>query len=229
MKSNMIYLKAEQSTKVNSKNVEIQDIATVFCADSGILQAIQKLKVFQVPKDVQKEKKYPFSILYIIEIIQQKFPEVEIYNIGAAELVICYVPPKKKNKFLDYSKVVIVCLLIFFGSAFTIMTFNEDASLREIFKLLYKIADKDLLEKRKLLEISYSVGIPIGTIVFFNHFSRFKMDDDPTPLQVQMRLYEGDEMTTIIENSSREKRIVNSIQEMKEKPKEQGEESQKNN
>ena len=40
-------------------------------------------------------------------------------------------------------------------------------------------------------------------IVFFNHGINHKKTDDPTPLQVQMRLYEEDVNKTIIMNSSR--------------------------
>ena len=59
-----------------------------------------------------------------------------------------------------------------------------------------------------ILEISYSIGIPIGIIVFFNHFSKIKINSDPTPLQVQLRLYEQDENTAIIKNASREKKTI---------------------
>ncbi len=55
-----------------------------------------------------------------------------------------------------------------------------------------------------ILEIAYSIGLPIGMIVFFNHFSKLKVKKDPTPIQIEMRLYESDVNKTIIENSSRE-------------------------
>jgi stage V sporulation protein AA len=62
--------------------------------------------------------------------------------------------------------------------------------------------------KGSLLEISYAVGLPLGIIIFFNHFSKMKAGKDPTPMQVQLRLYEADLDETLIENKSREGKSI---------------------
>ena len=54
-----------------------------------------------------------------------------------------------------------------------------------------------------LLEVTYSIGIIIGILVFFNHFGRKRFSVDPTPMEVEMRLYENDIQTTLVENYSR--------------------------
>jgi stage V sporulation protein AA len=59
-----------------------------------------------------------------------------------------------------------------------------------------------------ILEISYAIGLPLGIILFFNHFSKIKLGNDPTPMQVQMRLYEEDLDKTLIENASREGKTI---------------------
>jgi len=53
------------------------------------------------------------------------------------------------------------------------------------------------------LEISYSVGLIVGVTLFFNHFGKRKVTLDPTPIEVQMRLYEDQVDTTVIQNASR--------------------------
>ena len=58
-----------------------------------------------------------------------------------------------------------------------------------------------------ILEVSYSVGITIGILVFFNHFGKRRFSVDPTPMEVQMRLYEDDVNNTIIEDASRKKEL----------------------
>ena len=50
---------------------------------------------------------------------------------------------------------------------------------------------------------SYSVGITVGILVFFNHFGKKRFTVDPTPMEVQMRLYENDIQTTLVEDASR--------------------------
>ena len=54
-----------------------------------------------------------------------------------------------------------------------------------------------------ILELTYSIGVVIGILVFFNHFGKKRFSVDPTPMEVEMRLYENDIQTTLIENYSR--------------------------
>ena len=54
-----------------------------------------------------------------------------------------------------------------------------------------------------LLEISYSIGVGLGILVFFHHFAKKQGGADPTPLEVEMRTYEDDVDTTLIESGNR--------------------------
>jgi stage V sporulation protein AA len=84
------------------------------------------------------------------------------------------------------------------------MTFNYDVSVKEVFDLIYEYVKGTKKDGGSILEISYSIGLPLGIMVFFNHFSKIQLGKDPTPLQVQMRLYEENLDKTLIENSNRE-------------------------
>ena len=59
-----------------------------------------------------------------------------------------------------------------------------------------------------ILELTYSIGLVVGILVFFNHFGGRKFSVDPTPMEVEMRLYENDIQTTLIENYAREKQEI---------------------
>lgn len=126
--------------------------------------------------------------------------------LGEPDFIVEYKQEKKSclARAFDWGKAVLVCFVMFFGSAFTIVTFNKDASVEEIFSLLYRLSEGAERNGPGELELAYSIGIPLGIILFFNHFLRKKIDSDPTPLQVQMRQYEKDVNATIIENVSRE-------------------------
>ena len=54
-----------------------------------------------------------------------------------------------------------------------------------------------------VLEISYSIGISVGILVFFNHFGKKRFSVDPTPMEVEMRLYENDIESTLVDIYSR--------------------------
>ena len=52
-------------------------------------------------------------------------------------------------------------------------------------------------------EVGYSIGLPVGILLFFNHFTSWKFSLDPTPLEVEMRLYEENVNKTLIQNEER--------------------------
>ena len=101
-------------------------------------------------------------------------------------------------------KAVLVSLIIFFGAGFTIMTFNTDVSVGDVFSLFYKLVMGTEQTKGSIMEITYCVGIAIGILGFYNHFSARNERDDPTPLHLEMRNYEQEMNNAIIKNASRE-------------------------
>ena len=87
--------------------------------------------------------------------------------------------------------------------AFSIMTFHTDIGVRELFLDVYTRFLPQMTPGFSVLEISYSIGIGLGVVLYFNHFGRRKFTQDPTPLEVEMRVYEDDIDTTIIEQNDR--------------------------
>ena len=55
-----------------------------------------------------------------------------------------------------------------------------------------------------VLEISYSVGLAAGIILFFNHIGGRRITKDPTPIEVSMKNYERDVNQALIETADRE-------------------------
>ena len=83
------------------------------------------------------------------------------------------------------------------------MTFNTDVDVGRLFQQIYFQVTGEISSGFTVLEISYSIGLAIGVLFFFNHFSRLNFSADPTPMQVQMRKYEDDVNTTILEDLNR--------------------------
>ena len=59
-----------------------------------------------------------------------------------------------------------------------------------------------------LMEAGYSVGLAIGILVFFNHIAVKKLNTDPTPLEVEMRLYEENICKTLIDQAGRKEKEI---------------------
>lgn len=100
-------------------------------------------------------------------------------------------------------KTVILCILIFFGAAFTIMAFNNDVGVTDVFAKFYQQITGMESNGITELEICYSIGLAVGIIVFFNHVGHKKITHDPTPIQIEMRKYETDLDTAFINNAER--------------------------
>ena len=83
------------------------------------------------------------------------------------------------------------------------MTFNNDVDVGNLFADIYTQVTGQVSSHFTILEITYSVGIGLGVLFFFNHFGHMEITADPTPMQIQMRLYEDDVNTTIIEDIDR--------------------------
>ena len=201
-----LYIKIDKNNMVKNKTVYLKDAAKLYSTDTKMVNDLYSHVIFEIQSS--KKANYIFSILKLIENINKLYPDVHITNLGETDFIIHYDPPKPVNKLLEYGKVVFVSLMVFFGAAFRIMTFNEDANVKEVFYIMYKLIMGNEKDGGSLLEISYAVGLPLGIILFFNHFSKVKLGNDPTPMQVQMRLYEEDLDKSLIENASREGKTI---------------------
>lgn len=199
-----VFLHFDQCSLVKEPRVLLSDVATVTSTDLKAKQKVGKTELFCFPKQ-QKEKKV-FSVMKVIGLLGTLYPEVEVTTLGEPDFIVEYKPEKRSawTAVIEWGKTVAVALAVFFGSAFTIMSFNKDSSVEEIFAMIYRLSEGGARNGPGELEIAYSIGLPLGIILFFNHFLRKKIDSDPTPLQVQMRQYEKDVNATIIENATRE-------------------------
>ena len=209
MSNETLYLKIEQNILVNKPSVCLEDLAKMECTREDILRQVKQLKIYQFTESVKSNKKQvqTFSVLKIIELIHEKYPQLEINNIGSPDFVVYYAPVED-NRAWQAIKTGFVCAVLFFGAAFMIMTFINDVSVAEVFDKFYTQVTGRLAPDITALEISFCIGLPIGTLIFYNHIGKKKLTDDPTPVQVAMRKYEQDVDTTYIESSSREGKSI---------------------
>lgn len=200
--SDTLYLMLEQNVEVRHPHIYLQDIAKLSCSNSKILNRLRVLPVLNL--EPQKPGRYVVSSMELIRQIQQKEPDLTISHIGEPTFIITYQNEPVRGLIWRWIKVIFVCLATFFGAAFSIMTFNNDVDVGGLFSQIYTLVTGEISSGFTVLEISYSVGIGLGVLFFFNHFGKRKLTDDPTPMQVQMRIYEDDVNKTIMEEAERE-------------------------
>lgn len=204
MENETLYLKIDKNVQAKGKSVYLGEIASLNCAKKPIEN---KVKTLRLPAEIIKGPgRYVFSVLDVIEVIQKEYPNIEVNNLGEADFIITVEKDKKPSEAVSWCKTILVCLLSFFGAAFSIMAFNNDVGITKLFGQLYEEITGDVSDGFTLLEITYSLGVGIGILMFFHHFAKHKGYADPTPLEVEMRTYEDDVDTTLIESGNRKEK-----------------------
>lgn len=200
-----LYLKVDRNTLAKDKNVKLSDVATLLCTDASITRQLKQLKIysFSDAKDAPKDQEQVFSVMKLIEMIGQEYPNVEVNNIGEMDFVVEYKKNGEPAKWTQILKAAVLSIITFFGGAFTIMAFNNDVAVNDLFsKFYYQVMGTESNGFTEL-EIWYSIGLSVGVVLFFNHFGNKKITHDPTPVQVEMRKYEKDIDETFIETAER--------------------------
>lgn len=206
----ILYIKIGQNIPVSKRSITFKDIASLYCTNRSIVKNLQNEIFYTLPNDAPQ--KNMFSVTKVYEEIHKHYPSLVIENLGETDFIIDYEGDKRRelSKAMEYVKTILVSFVIFFGAAFTIMTFNEDVSVSHVFDKVYRLVMGYEKDGGSIIEVSYAVGIPVGILVFYNHFRRRKIKEDPTPIQVEMHNYEDQVNKALIAKASREGDTIDS-------------------
>lgn len=197
----ILYIKGDRDVEVTKPDVTLGDLLNMECTDKMMLAKIKTLKIIRFKKSGRQ--RCVVSVLRIIACIHEKFPQTDVENLGETDIIVTYEDQKTPALAWHIIKTVFVAAVTFFGAAFSIMAFNNDVDVTKLFGQIYELVTGQETSGFTILEITYSVGVAAGILIFFNHFGRKRFTVDPTPMEIQMRLYENDIQTTLIENSER--------------------------
>lgn len=196
-----VYINFSKSRKVDAEAVAIKDAVTIWCVNESIKNRINALKIYDFKG--KKETRVIISALKIIQEIQKEVKGITIVPTGETDVLIELNTKKEPSLWFIYSKVAIICLIVFFGAGFTIMAFNNDVAVHDVFQHYYKLVTGEESDGFTILEATYSIGMALGILVFYNHFGAKRLSKDPTPIEVEMRLYENDINSTLIDGIKR--------------------------
>jgi stage V sporulation protein AA len=201
-----LYLALEQSKAVYQREVKIKDIATLFCTDPDIRYNVEKLSIFTFPK--QEEASQVVTAMKLIEQISLLYKDLTIHTIGEPETILYYKEIKKASRITDKVRAAFLIMIAFLGAAYSIMSYNTDVGATQLLNQLHQLYTGSAPTGPTIGMLAYSIGLCIGIIIFFNHGIMNKLSDDPTPLQVQMRLYEQNVNKTVITDSERHNETI---------------------
>ena len=197
----ILYIKGSRDVEVTKPDVTLGDLLSMESTDKLMLAKVRTLKIVRFKKSGRQ--RCVVSLLKIIACIHGEFPQADIQNLGETDIIVTYEDQKTPAFAWHIIKTVFVAAVTFFGAAFSIMAFNNDVDVTKLFWQIYELMTGQETNGYTVLEIAYSVGVTAGILIFFNHFGKKRFTVDPTPMEIQMRLYENDIQTTLIENSER--------------------------
>lgn len=206
MANETVYMKLKRSVEVQSDDVFVTDLANIRCADKKIEARIKAIKVYKFHE--KKTVRCVIGVLKIVELIEQECTGVSVECLGETDCLVERIHVNKHKGFGQWSKAVLVCLVSFFGTAFTIMAYHNDIGIVDVFAQIHLIVMGEEAEGLNILELFYSLGLGLGIIVFFNHIGGRRITKDPTPIEVSMRNYEEDVDKALIETSDREGKSI---------------------
>ncbi|MCD8159171.1 MAG: stage V sporulation protein AA [Clostridiales bacterium] len=175
-----IYIKPQKKINITGhSDVRIKDAAEVL-AEGGLKSRVENIKLITLDGD--KKKNYLISVMDITAKTNSALPGHTINNLGETDIVIEYSPKEEKqNSLILWVKVIFVSVVLLTGSATAIMSFHSDAQISTVFENYYYIFFNEKIENPMLIDLPYSIGLALGIIVFFNHFSGKKNNRRPDP------------------------------------------------
>lgn len=205
--SDILYIKFEKNMAVRTQTVTLGDVADLVCSNQAIVNKLNPVKLFTF-QNIKKgahtcAARQICSVVEVVEKIHETCPNLEIQNVGETDFIVEYSTKDVDPPFLLFLKISVVCLISFFGSVFSIMAFNNDVSTTKLFAQIYEMVTGEASNGFTILELTYSLGLSVGIVAFFNHLGGRRLTKDPTPIEVEMRQYEDDVDTTLIMTAGR--------------------------
>lgn len=187
-----------------SYEVKLGDVAQL-AGDAFVVEALQNEIVYKIT--AHDKTHVVIDVMKIIEIIRRKAAHIQINLLGSGQTLVEIIYEKKKVHPVFFG---LVWLLLFIGAALAIIYFHEDVSMQQVHQRLYYMITGEFNAQPLLFQIPYSVGLGLGMVLFFNHVFQKRINEEPSPLEVEMFQYQQslDQYVIVNENKDNMKQLA---------------------
>lgn len=184
--------------------VKLGDVAQL-AGDSSVVELLQNEIIYKIT--AHDKTHVVIDVMKVIEIIQQKASHVQINLLGSGQTLVEIIYEKKKAHPIFFG---LVWLLLFIGAALAIIYFHEDVSMQQVHQRLYYMITGEFNAQPLLFQIPYSLGLGLGMVLFFNHVFQKRINEEPSPLEVEMFQYQQslDQYVIVNENKGNMKQLT---------------------
>src|SRR5699024_4424060 len=184
---NIIYVKIKKNIQVSDqKLIKVKDVILPVDQEK-IPLALGDIPLYKISEKDQENLVIDYFL--IVRILSKYFPELHFKLIGEPYSIIKIKKKRNRKSFLLTS---LIWILLFIGTAMTIMNFHYDVSMQEVQQKLYFLMTGKEEEFLLFIQIPYSLGLGLGMLLFFNHWFKKKFTDEPSPLDVELHNYQKD-------------------------------------
>lgn len=178
-----IYLRLKKRVLIQpGQQLSLADLAQVLVPEGH--EHVTNLPIYDVPID---EHYIVLDALYVVDKLTQHDPSLFVKIIGPSESIL---EVDQKQKVPSRLALVFVWLLLFIGSGLAIINFHTDVSMLQVHQRIHYLVTGRTSEQPLWLQIPYSFGIGLGMVLFFNHLFKRRFNEEPSPLEVEMNLYQ---------------------------------------
>ena len=206
MSEKTIYLKMDAKIKLQGDVIRIGDLGKIYCENKTVVNKVKTLQIYRFQE--QDHHRCVIGVLKVIELVHQVYPGFSVKIVGETESIVEQITGKSKSKLWDYVKIFFVSALCFLGTMYTIMAYHNEISIIDLFEEIYLMVTGRQNDGFTALEVSYSLGLSLGIILFYNHIGKRKLTPDPSPITVEMRTYEDDVNRSLVELANREEKTI---------------------
>lgn len=200
----IVYLRLRHRLQVKPhETIVLSDVAQLI-ADDEVYDKLANLLLYRVSKE--DKNIIIIDVMQVIKHITKCFPSLEIQTVGPTQIIVEVAVKRRK---VSLPLFMLIWFLLFFGAALTIMNFHEDVSMQEVQLKIYTLITGEVDSRPLIFQIPYSIGLGLGMILFFNHVFKKRLNEEPSPLEVEMFNYQMDLDNYVIihENKESMKRI----------------------
>lgn len=149
-----VYLKCDRNVEVQGEDVFMKDLGDVYCSDKNVQAKCRSLRAYRFGK--QDPRRCVLSSLKLVELMEEACSGISVEVVGETDVLVEWVNVSRHKSMGQWLKAALVCLVSFFGTAFTIMAYHNDVGINEVFTEVYRIVMAQEPAGPNVLEVSYS-------------------------------------------------------------------------
>lgn len=184
--NSILYLRMKKKTSAEAGQlIKIKDVCDLMSEEEDVLP-LQELFITRATP--ARGNFLVIDAIDVYRLISNHNPSLDVRHIGPTQTI---VEVRTGNARLPkWFFISFVWLILFIGSGLTIMNFHTDVSMKEVHQRIYYLITGKQEEKPLILQIPYSLGIGAGMILFFNHLFKKKFSEEPSPMDLEVFLYQ---------------------------------------